>query len=126
MARNNEEDKKTLLKIEDMMGYAYHAFNQFPKSVRFTIVSDMRSCMDTMLERAVEADEMYFKKTTLRDLDIANAKLKHYLLICDREHYFSHHTFEVWNDYLTEIGRLVGARRTIVEEWEGKKKASKG
>ena len=62
----------TLQKIEDMMEYAYPVLQQFPKSEKFAMAADMKLVMDVMLEKAVEAQKKYFKKTTLQELDVAN------------------------------------------------------
>lgn len=74
----------TLQKIEDMMEYAYPVLQQFPKSEKFAMAADMKLVMDVMLEKAVEAQKKYFKKTTLQELDVANTKLQHYLRVAFR------------------------------------------
>ena len=61
----------TLQKIEDMMEYAYPVLQQFPKSEKFAMAADMKRLMDVMLEKAVEAQKKYFKKTTLQERSFA-------------------------------------------------------
>lgn len=99
----------TLQKIEDMMDYAYPVLQQFPKSEKFAMVADIKHVMDTMLEKAVEAQKKYFKKTTLQDLDISNVKLRHYLRMSLRLKFISMHKYNVWSEYSVEIGRLLGS-----------------
>ena len=103
----------TLQKIEDMMEYAYPVLQQFPKSEKFAMAADMKLVMDVMLEKAVEAQKKYFKKTTLQELDVANTKLQHYLRVAFRLRFVSMHKYEVWSKQLVEIG--VGYFRRVVE-----------
>ena len=93
----------TLQKIEDMMEYAYPVLQQFPKSEKFAMAADMKLVMDVMLEKAVEAQKKYFKKTTLQELDVANTKLQHYLRVAFRLRFVSMHKYEVWSKQLVEI-----------------------
>lgn len=99
----------TLQKIEDMMEYAYPVLQQFPKSEKFAMAADMKLVMDVMLEKAVEAQKKYFKKTTLQELDVANTKLQHYLRVAFRLRFVSMHKYEVWSKQLVEIGKLLGS-----------------
>lgn len=99
----------TLQKIEDMMEYAYPVLQQFPKSEKFAMAADMKLVMDVMLEKAVEAQKKYFKKTTLQELDVANTKLQHYLRVAFRLRFISMHKYEVWSKQLVEIGKLLGS-----------------
>ena len=47
------EDLKILQKIFDMMDYAYPALAQFPKSEKFALCTDIKHCMDKLLERCM-------------------------------------------------------------------------
>ena len=99
----------TLQKIEDMMDYAYPVLQQFPKSEKFAMVVDIKRVMDTMLEKAVEAQKKYFKKTTLQELDIANAKLQRYLRVAFRLKFIPMHKYQVWSEKSVEIGKMLGS-----------------
>ena len=99
----------TLQKIEDMMEYAYPVLQQFPKSEKYAMAADMKLVRDVMLEKAVEAQKKYFKKTTLQELDVANTKLQHYLRVAFRLRFISMHKYEVWSKQLVEIGKLLGS-----------------
>ena len=73
------EELKIMQKVFDMMQYGYGALAQYPKSEKFALCTDIKRCMDTMLERTIEAQKKYYKKTTLQDLDVEVAKLRAYL-----------------------------------------------
>ena len=64
------EELKIMQKVFDMMQYGYGALAQYPKSEKFALCTDIKRCMDTMLERTIEAQKKYYKKTTLQDLDV--------------------------------------------------------
>ena len=73
------EELKIEQKIFDMMKYGYSALAQYPKSEKFALATDIKKCMDIMLERCIEAKKKYYKKSTLQELDVENEKLKAYL-----------------------------------------------
>jgi len=97
-----------LQKIQDMMQYAYIALQQFPKSEKFGLGVDIRNMMDEELGLAIAASKKYFKKTTLTDLDIANAKLKFYVRVAHNLRYLSDKKYELWEEKIVEIGRIIG------------------
>ena len=68
------EELKILQKTFDMMNYAYPALAQYPKGEKFALVVDIKRCMDVMLERIIEANKKYYKKTTLQELDVESGK----------------------------------------------------
>lgn len=117
------EPKRALQKIEDMMEYTYPVLQQFPKAEKYAMAADLKRCMDTMLERCVEAEKAYYKKTTLRELDVAVAKCKTYVKMAYRLKFMSYKKFEIINDYLTQIGKMVGGWIKAMNEAEsGSKK----
>ena len=73
------EELKLMQKVYDMMEYAYPALAQYPKSEKFALCTDIKHCMDIMLERTIEAQKKYYKKTTLQELDVEIMKLRAYL-----------------------------------------------
>ena len=54
------EELIILQKIMDMMEYAYPALAQYPKGEKFALVTDIKRCMDAMLERCIEAQKHYY------------------------------------------------------------------
>ena len=59
-----------LQKVFDMIQYAYPALAQYPKSEKFSLVTDIKHILDEMLELTIEAQKKYYKKTTLQELDV--------------------------------------------------------
>ena len=102
------EELKILQKIFDMMEYGYGALAQFPKSEKFALVTDIKRSMDTMLERSIEAQKKYYKKTTLQDLDVEIMKLKAYLRLSQNLGFLPMKKYEVWSDKVVEIGKMLG------------------
>ena len=103
-----EENSPFLQKTFDMMDYAYPALAQFPKSEKYAMVEDIKRCMDTILEKAIEGNKKYYKKTTLRELDVAVAKLKIYVRLAHSQGFLPHKKYELWSGYITEMGKMVG------------------
>lgn len=102
------EELIILQKIMDMMEYGYQALAQFPKSEKFALVTDIKRCMDQMLERTIEAQKRYYKKTTLQELDVAIAKLRAYLRLSHTLKFLPTHKYEVWSGMVIEIGKMLG------------------
>lgn len=97
-----------LQKIMDMMKYGYLALAQYPKGEKFALVTDIKRSMDIMLERVIEAQKKYYKKTTLQELDVEIAKLKAYLRLSHTLKFLSTHRYEVWSGLVVEIGKMLG------------------
>lgn len=97
-----------LQKIMDMMEYGYLALAQYPKAEKFALVTDIKRSMDTMLERVIEAQKKYYKKTTLQELDVEIAKLKAYMRLSHTLKFLPTHKYEVWSGMVVEIGRMLG------------------
>jgi len=102
------EELKLLQKIFDMMEYGYLALAQFPKSEKFALATDIKRCMDVMLERCIEAQKKYYKKTTLQDLDVEIMKLKAYLRLSHNLGFLPLKKYEVWSEKVVEIGKMLG------------------
>ena len=99
---------KLLVKITDMMQYAYGAIAQFPKSEKYAMGTDIKRVMDEMLELVIEAQKKYYKKTTLQDLDVAIAKLREYVRLAMELKFLPFKKYEVWSAMNTEIGKMLG------------------
>lgn len=105
---NMAEELKILQKIFDMMEYGYAALAQYPKSEKFALVTDIKRSMDTMLERAIEAQKKYYKKTTLQELDVEIMKLKAYLRLSQKLGFLPMKKYEIWSGKVVEIGKMLG------------------
>lgn len=68
------EELKILQKTFDMMNYAYPALAQYPKGEKFALVVDIKRRMDVMLERIIEANKKYYKKTTSAGIGCRSGK----------------------------------------------------
>ena len=119
---SGEERKETADKLmirqktTDMMIYAYPVLAQFPKSEKFSLCVDIKHVMDQMLELIIAAENKYFKKTTLQDLDIEIAKLKAYIRLSHDLRFISTHTYEVWSAKVVEIGKMLGGWMKAVNQ----------
>lgn len=102
------EELKILQKIFDMMEYGYQALMQYPKSEKFALVVDIKHCMHLILERSIEAQKKYFKKTTLQDMDVELAKLRAYLRLSHTLHFLPTKKYELWSGMVVEIGKMLG------------------
>lgn len=90
------------------MLYGYKALAQFPKSEKFALAADMKHCMHLILERTIEANKKYYKKTTLQELDVEVAKLKAYLRMSKELGFLPTKKYEIWAGMAVEIGRMLG------------------
>lgn len=102
------EELKILQKIFDMMQYAYGALAQFPKSEKFALVTDIKRSMDKLLERCIEAQKKYYKKTTLQDMDVEIMKLRAYIRLSHQLGFLPMKKYEIWSEKLVEIGKMLG------------------
>ena len=102
------EELKIQQKTFEMMEYAYGALAQFPKGEKFALVVDIKRCMDTILERIIEANKKYYKKTTLQELDVEIMKLKAYIRLSYKLGFLPIKKCELWSEKVVEIGRMVG------------------
>ena len=102
------DDLIILQKTLDMMDYAYTALAQYPKGEKFALVADIKRCMDTILERIIEAQKKYYKKTTLQELDVELAKLKVYIRLSFQLKFLSAKKYELWSGKVVELGKMTG------------------
>jgi len=94
--------------VFDMMEYAYLALAQYPKSEKYALGTDIKRCMDTILELVITAQKKYYKKTTLQSLDIEIMKLRAYIRLSQRLKFLSLKKYEVWSKLVVEIGKMLG------------------
>lgn len=117
MSDTGEPKKFEILqKVKDMMLYAYPALAQFPKSEKFAMVADIKRVMDTMLELCIEIEKKIYRKNTLQNLDVANAKLQTYLQMAHFLKFLSTHKYEIWSAKSVEIGKMIGGMLKAVRQ----------
>lgn len=104
----NSETLIILNKVFDMIGYAYPALAQYPKSEKFGLVTDIKHILDEMLELTIEAQKKYYKKNTLQELDVCVAKLKAYIRLSFNLRFLPIKKYEVWAGMVVEIGKMLG------------------
>lgn len=97
-----------LQKIFDMMEYAYPVLAQFPKSEKYAIVADIKRCMDIILERCIEAQKKYYKKSTLQEFDVELTKLKAYIRLSHDLGFLPLRKYEILTEMVVEIGKMLG------------------
>lgn len=95
-------------KIEDMIHYGYVAIKRYPKSERYALAADTKEAMYDLLELTIRANKRYHKKTTLQDMDIKLEFLRYLTRLGMELGVLPFKQYEVWNRYLSEIGRLLG------------------
>ena len=103
------EELKLMQKVYDMMEYAYPALAQYPKSEKFALCTDIKHCMDIMLERTIEAQKKYYKKTTLQELDVEIMKLRAYLRLSHELGFLPMKKYEVWSAWWSKSERCWAA-----------------
>mgnify|MGYP002543455819 FL=1 len=116
---NRDGDRDPLLilgKIEDMMLYAYPVLNAYPKYERFVLAADIKRCMDQSMERTIEANKKYYKKTTLQELDVEIDKLRKYVRLSYRLKYIDFKKYKQWSELVNEIGRMLGGWMASVKK----------
>ena len=86
----------------------YTALAQYPKSEKFALVVDIKRCMHKILEKIIEANKKYYKKTTLQELDVEIMKLKAYLRLSYNLKFLPSKKYEIWSSKSVELGRMVG------------------
>ena len=107
--RDGDRDPLLILgKIEDMMLYAYPVLNAYPKYERFVLAADIKRWMDQAMERTIEANKKYYKKTTLQELDVEIDKIRKYIRLSYRLKYIDFKKYKQWSEMVNEIGRMLG------------------
>ncbi len=102
------EDLKILEKAFEMTEYGYKVIQQFPKSEKFSLAVDIKRCMHLILERIIEAQKKYYKKTTLQELDVEVMKLRAYVKLGYNLGFIPLKKYETWSAKNVEIGKMVG------------------
>lgn len=104
----DKEPLEILEKISDMYDYAYDALKQFPRDERYALASDIKHKIDVLIDLCIKAKRGHYKKNTLREMDDALDTLRFYVKKSYKFRYLSEKKFFIWNDYLTQIGRMLG------------------
>lgn len=102
------QDLKIRQKCEDMIEYGYIALKQFPRSERHTLAAEIKRSMFKLLELIITTNKKYYKKTTMKELDVELDKLRSYIRLAKKLGFLPFKKYEVWAGHLTEIGKMIG------------------
>lgn len=116
MSEEKPQKFEILQKVKDMMVYAYPALAQFPKSEKYAMVARIKDVMDDMLELCIEIDKKFYRKNSLQNLDVANAKLQAYLQMAKILQFLPMKKYDVWSEKSVEIGKMIGGMLKAVKQ----------
>jgi len=108
MAANQKTELLALKKFSDVMEYGHIALKQFPRHQRYILAARIDSCMIEIMELIITANLRYHKKTTLNELDIKLALLRHLIRLAMQREYLTIRRYEIWTRGIDEVGRIVG------------------
>jgi len=106
--RRSPEAFLLLRKMEDMIKYGYACLRRFPKSEKFTLAAEIKQCAYAVLRLNITANKRYYKKTTIRDMDVEMEMLKHLVRLAYDLKFLPHKQYESWQRMNVEIGRMIG------------------
>ncbi len=95
-------------KCIDMMDYAYDAMRDIPKDHRYALGADIRNSMGTLLRLFIRCGKNYYKKTTLRELDVEHSALKGLFLVAVRLKAINTKEYGILSRHMTELGKMIG------------------
>lgn len=102
------EPLKIQQKWEDMAQYAYVLMRHIPKSERWTLGADMRSCVWRGMALIVRANASRAKMPCLVDLDVEIKILLAVARTAFGMKLISHRQYERFSAMLVEIGKMLG------------------
>ncbi len=91
-----------------MIQYGYTCLRRFPKSEKFTLVAETKCCMYDVLRLNITANKRYYKKTTIRDMDVEMEVLKHMVRMAHDLKFLPHSQYKKWQGMNIEIGCMLG------------------
>lgn len=94
--------------------------NHFPNHEKYALSQQIRNCMYDLYKLIVECQKRYFKKTTLKDVDVTHEQLRMFVNLANSFGYFSFKNtkrdsakdgvkrFLAISRVIDEIGRMIG------------------
>lgn len=128
MAKKDEDKKDpTLLKIQDMIEYAFPQIDKFPRPEKSYegMATRLKGIMARMAENCMDTKKCYYAKSLLKQLDELDREIMHckfWVKVAYQTKLFSFKNFEVINDYLEQIGKMTGSWMNTVRERQRRKK----
>ena len=98
-------------KFTNLIYYSKNLLNKYPKSERFDLSSDIKNILYTTLRNIIFAWKAYDnneKLRYLRQIDVDLLILKSLITISYKYQYITQKNYMVWNENISEIGKLVG------------------
>ena len=113
-ATKGAERESVLTKIEDAMDYIAPFLDKFPRPEKgyAGLATRIRQTLCTMAERAMDTQKCFYAKSTLKELTELDKQLAYcrfYAKRAKKKKVMALHTYSVFNDYLTEIGKMLGS-----------------
>lgn len=109
-------------KITEMMHYCLPIIDSFPRRYR-KMADTLRDSTLEIFRLSVRLERLYYKKTTVQDMDVELATLKEFIVIasdkdCTGQKHAPPLTLkqrEVWSRYTTEIGKMIGGYKKYLD-----------
>lgn len=101
----------TYEKMNNLIYYSRNLLVKFPKSERFDLCSDIKNTLYECLKNIVFAWKEYKDEDKLKALRIVDIDLvffKSLILIAYKSQYITQKNFMVWNENVSELGKLIG------------------
>lgn len=95
-------------KIRDLTSYLYITFVKYPKSEKFSLVTDYKRALFDFTGLIITAQKKYYKKTTLQDADVKLEMLRIFNNLSYDLRCIDIKKYEIIAKMLDEIGRLLG------------------
>lgn len=99
-------------KFINLIYYSKNLLNKFPKSERFDLCNDIKITLYKDLKNIIYAWKAYSnqeKLKFLRETDVSLIFLKSLITISYKLKYISQKNYMVWNNQISEIGKLLGS-----------------
>lgn len=98
-----------LQKIYDYEKQQYLYLKKYPQSEKFALVTEIKNTTYALSKKLLKAGMVEKKRATLYEADIELYHLKHLIRLSFELKYISPKGYEVSCNFLTEIGKMLGA-----------------
>ena len=114
-ATQGAEGESVLTKTEDAMDYIEPFLDKFPRPEKgyAGLATKIRQCLNGMAECAMNTQKCHYAKSVLKELNDLDKQLMYcrfYAKRAQKKKVMSLHTYATFgNDYLNEIGKMLGS-----------------